>query len=104
MHDVAIAKEIIKKAKELGATKGIHLEVGELAEFPADELVENIKNITCWDIKVDAKDSKVQCGCGYEGRAQILEKGHGFCFFNCPKCGGKPVVMEGGEIKIIGVA
>jgi len=36
-------------------------------------------------------------------KARILDKGHGYCLFNCPKCEGKPEILQGGEIKIVGV-
>lgn len=53
--------------------------------------------------KLTLKQSKVRCSCGYEGRAAIIDRGHGYCLFNCPECGEKPKVLEGGEIKIVEV-
>jgi Zn finger protein HypA/HybF involved in hydrogenase expression len=55
------------------------------------------------NFKVDLRKSKIKCKCGYIGRAKILDRGHGYCVWNCPKCGlsGKNVrVLDGGEIKV----
>ena len=102
MHEHKIVNKIIEEAKKIGVERFIELEVGELAEFCCDELKEELQNHVDWEIKFNERESKVKCECGYLGRANILDKGHGYCIFNCPICLNKPEVLEGGEIKIIG--
>lgn len=56
--------------------------------------------------KVDLIESKIKCKCGFIGRAEILDRGHGFCVWSCPSCGlsGRNVeVLGGGEIKVVEV-
>lgn len=103
MHEILLAQKIIKEAKLQGASKKIYLEVGELSDIEPEELEESIKGLVNWDILMKSKKSRVKCDCGYLGEAQILDKGHGYCMFQCPKCYLQPQVLEGGEIKIIGV-
>lgn len=103
MHEITIANKIIQEIKKQGARKSIKLEVGELSNIGKDELEETLNKLTKLEIKVINKKSKIKCNCGYIGKARIIEKEHDYCIFNCPKCGNKPEVLEGGEIKIIGV-
>jgi len=104
MHEIAICQSIIDEAKKQGATKSVVVEVGELADLSAEEVDETLKRLDSkLDPQVEYKESLVKCACGYEGKANILDKGHGFCYYNCPKCSGKPQILEGGGIKIIGV-
>ncbi len=103
MHEIAIANKIIQEAKLNGAEKIIQLEVGELAELTAEEVEDALLKLTDMEIRINYKDSKINCACGYEGRARIVDKGHGYCVFNCPKCSSKPQVLEGGGIRITGV-
>ncbi len=101
MHETVIANKIIEEANRRKA-KLIHVEVGELSELTKEELA-NALEVFGGKIKITLRNSKVRCQCGYEGRANIIERGHGFCLYNCPNCGKKPDVLEGGEIKIIGI-
>ena len=101
MHELKLVNRIIEEAKKRGA-KSLKIEVGELAEATKEELEESLKNFN-GNINIVFKKSKVKCSCGYEGRANILEREHGFCLYNCPNCGKKPNVLDGGEIKIIGI-
>lgn len=106
MHETVICKKIIEQAKQAQpdqAIKAIEIEVGELADLTASEVEETMKQLTDWEIKVNFVKNKIKCNCGYSGGANIVEKGHGFCVFNCPECKGKPEVLEGGHIKIIGI-
>ena len=103
MHEAVIANKIIQEAKKQGAEKELSLEVGELCEIEAHELEEALENLVPWKLNVQERKSKIECACGYAGRARIIDKGHGYCVFNCPNCNKKPNVLEGGEIKIIGV-
>jgi len=103
MHETVIVGKIINEAKKLGEIKAIHIEVGELCELTPHEVEETLKNMTDWTITVTPKQNRISCSCGYKGKAKIIERGHGFCLFACPKCKGKPTVIEGGEIKIVEV-
>lgn len=100
------AKKIVEEAKKLGVENELEIEVGELCDISAEELKEAIESIENWKVYSNRKESKVKCECGYIGRARILDKGHGYCYFGCSECGetGKGLkVLEGGEIKITGV-
>ena len=68
-----------------------------------EEIKETLKSMTDWDIKVTLQKSEIRCNCGYKGPAKILDKGHGYCIYKCQKCKEKPRVLDGGEIKIIGI-
>ena len=103
MHEKEITQKVIDEAQEMGATEAVRVEVGELAEISPDEMQEALEKMTDWEVRVDYKESKVECECGYVGRARIVEKGHGYCIFNCPKCDRKPEVINGGDIKVIEV-
>ncbi|MBS3126302.1 hydrogenase maturation nickel metallochaperone HypA [Candidatus Woesearchaeota archaeon] len=104
MHETLIAKRILEEAKKAGAKKALEVEVGELGEVTPEEVEETLRNMTRWRVKVSFKRSRVSCKCGYQGPAHIVEKGHGYCVFDCPRCGKKPDVLEGGEIKVIGIS
>lgn len=106
MHEIAHAQAVINQAKKLGAKKGAIVEVGELCDLEAHELEETMKRLINWNLEVKEKESKIECVCGYKGKARILDKGHGYCYFDCPNCSalGKSIkVLEGNEIKILGV-
>jgi len=102
MHEIAICQRIIDEAGNLGVSKSIVVEVGELGEIGSEEVEETLKKMVDWDVRVEGVDSKVKCSCGYSGRARIVERGHGFCIFNCPECSGKVEVLGGGGIRIVG--
>lgn len=103
MHETIIADRIIDEVKRFDKVKILYLELGDLCNITKDEL-ENalIDRVNC-NIKIKLRDSKIECGCGYTGKARIIERDHGYCLFNCPRCGNKPKVLDGGEIKILGV-
>ncbi|MFH1376225.1 MAG: hydrogenase/urease maturation nickel metallochaperone HypA [Candidatus Woesearchaeota archaeon] len=103
MHEITIANKIIEEAKKQGASKSMKIEVGELCELTALEIEEALRKLIDWNLEVNFVKSLVKCSCGYEGSARIVERGHGFCYFNCPSCGGNPKVLKGGEINITGV-
>ncbi|MBU0760130.1 MAG: hydrogenase maturation nickel metallochaperone HypA [Nanoarchaeota archaeon] len=107
MHEIAVANRIIEEAKrQKEDVRALKVEVGELAEISAKEVEEALKQMVDWEVEVGFVESKIKCSCGFEGRARIVDRGHGYCVFNCPDCGasGKSMsVLEGGEIKIVGV-
>ena len=103
MHETIICKKIIEQAKKAGCSKSVHVEVGELTELSPEEVEETLKHMAEWNVKVSFQKSEVKCNCSYAGEAKIIDKGHGYCYFKCPKCGENPKVLKGGEIKIIGV-
>lgn len=100
MHEAFIINKIIEEAEKFGKVKKIKIELGELANITKEDLEEHLKEVVDWDIKINIKKSKIECNCGYKGKPNILERGHDFCLFNCPKCKGKVKVLKGGEIKI----
>jgi Zn finger protein HypA/HybF involved in hydrogenase expression len=101
MHEITIANEIIKKAKEREKKiKGVVMEVGELSSITPKELVNAMKSIVDWDIKAKGTKGVVKCACGFEGRPRIVERAHGFVLFECPSCGGAPKVIKGDGIML----
>ena len=104
MHNIKIAQEILRKAKQQGAKRTISLEIGELSNTSVEELEETLKSLTKMKIELNLISSKIKCSCGYLGIANILDRDHDYCYFNCPKCSNnKPEVLEGKELKIIRV-
>lgn len=106
MHEIAFADKVLREAEKAGATRYLSVEVGELCEIEADELEEAFENLVDWKLNITERKSKISCQCGYVGEARIVDRGHGYCVWNCPSCGlsGKNInVLEGGEIKIVEV-
>jgi Zn finger protein HypA/HybF involved in hydrogenase expression len=103
MHEQRIIDKVINLGKLAGAMKKIRVEVGELCEISPDHLKEHLMGQVHWDVETIYRPAKVRCACGYKGKPHILERGHDFVLFDCPSCGGKPLVIQGGEIKIVGV-
>jgi len=104
MHNHKIIQKIIEEAKRQGAEGKIVLEVGEISEFEGGEIAQEVEEHSGWDVEIISKESKIECSCGYSGRARILDRGHGYCIFDCPVCGNKKVkILEGAEIKLMGV-
>lgn len=103
MHEVAAATRILEEAKEAGIHKQLILEVGELADLEPHEIEEGIQKLSDIKVAIHPKESLVSCtACGYQGRAQIMDRGHGYCIYSCPECEGKVEVIEGGDIRILG--
>lgn len=103
MHDQRILTQLVQAATLAGATKKIIVEVGELSTISPEHLKEHLKGMVDWEVETRFKKAKVKCDCKYKGPPEILEEGHDFVLFRCPKCKGKPDVIEGGVIKIVGV-
>ncbi len=103
MHEQRILNQVIMAAKLAGATKKIRVEVGELSTISPGHLKEHLKGMVPWEVETRFQKAEVKCECGYKGEPKILEEGHDFILFCCPKCNAKPLVVRGGEIKIIGV-
>ncbi len=106
MHETVYANKVIEEGKKLGVDREIEIEVGELCDITDIELKEAIESMIDWAVYSREVESRVQCACGYEGKAHIIDKGHGYCYFECPRCKamGKDLkIVEGGEIKIVGV-
>lgn len=128
MHEMMFAQKIIDEAERAGAKRAAKVEIGELCEITASELREGLQRLSSGvldpsqiigkgvllnsgagsGIEFEVKEvlSNIKCSCGYEGRAEVFERGHGYCLFRCAKCkkSGKEVeVLEGGEIRIVEV-
>ena len=101
MHETIIAKEILKQAKEKAKgkkIKSITIEVGELAQLPANELKEVLRAMVDFKIIVKQVKARVKCECGYEGTPRILAQHHDFTLFECPECSKQPKVLCGADI------
>jgi Zn finger protein HypA/HybF involved in hydrogenase expression len=103
MHEQRILNQVIMAAKLAGATKKIRVEVGELSTITPEHLKEHLHGMVPWEIETRLVEAHVKCACGYKGKPKILEEGHDFVLFVCPACNNKPMVVRGGEIKIVGV-
>lgn len=133
MHEINIADRVFREAKKAGASKFLKVEVGELCEITKEELENGLKSVTGpavveslqdfggtvlqksgevfeldseWKFEVDFVESEILCVCGYAGRAEIMDRGHGYCLYGCPQCGetgGNVEVLKGGEIKVVEV-
>ena len=103
MHETAIARSIIEEAQKHGNVRQMHLEIGELAHVPPEELLECLERLVDWKIHSRVTSAKVKCGCGFEGHPKILERGHDSFFIECPECKSIPELVDGTEIKILKV-
>ena len=101
MHEINIAKQIYEKLKDKKPKK-VKIAVGELCDFFPEEIKEALETLTGWKVEVIEEESLVECGCGYRGRAEILEKSHGYIVYRCPDCKGKPKVIKGDSVRILG--
>ena len=100
MHETIIAINIIKEAKKHGKVKGIFLEIGELANVPAKELIKCLHSMVDWKINSKEIPAKAKCICGFKGHPNILERGHDSFLIECPKCKNIPELVYGKDIKI----
>ena len=98
MHEHVYTKSIIDTAKKHGNVYEIRLEVGELAKITGKDLQKALNEMTGWQVLTSEKPSKVGCLCGFVGRAKIIERGHDFVLYTCPKCHGQPAVLEGDQV------
>lgn len=106
MHETVIARMVIgdaEKAAKGKPIKAVSLEVGELAHIPARELEGILGTLTKWEIHVTEVPAAAKCECGFTGRPNILERGHEFCVYSCPKCGKVPRLTAGQDIKLVKV-
>ncbi|PIN87082.1 hypothetical protein COV19_01540 [Candidatus Woesearchaeota archaeon CG10_big_fil_rev_8_21_14_0_10_44_13] len=100
MHETAIANIVLNDLRKHKNVKAASIEVGELAEVTAAELEEALNALSKIKFEVSEKKAKVRCKCGYEGRPEILERGHHFSVFVCKECGEVPEIVEGNGIRI----
>jgi Zn finger protein HypA/HybF involved in hydrogenase expression len=99
MHEHAICDSIIKKAKSFGKVKKMVVECGALAHLPCNELRTLLKEKCDFEVVVKETPAKVKCdNCKFEGEPKILEHAHDIAFFECPKCGKIPHLLEGDRI------
>ena len=98
MHELVIANQIIKEAKRHGKVKEITVEVGDLAHLPLHDIFDALEGMVSWKIHVISKPAVVKCVCGFKGKPNILEKGHDYNLFECPKCKSVPEIIDGKDI------
>lgn len=113
MHEHSFIEAILRDAQKMASSevaggrwqdvKKISLEVGELAGIEAGHLKEHMEEGRNFEVEVSAKESKVECECGFDGKARVLERLHDIVVFDCPQCGGIPRVLEGNKIRILKV-
>jgi len=100
MHEITIAKNILKQAERYGNVTRLVVECGELAHIPAKDLEKALKDISKSEISVTESPSTVKCGCGFKGRPRIELHSHDATIFFCPECGEVPKIKEGNGIMI----
>ena len=100
MHEIIFANTIINQVKNKENVLGLDIELGELVGITKEELKDAIEKITGWQVNIVSKESKINCSCGYEGRAKIREKLHDLVIFHCPHCRNNTEPLEGHNIKI----
>lgn len=98
MHETIIANQLIEEAKKQGNVRKIVVEVGELADMPAEELGETLKAMVQWEVVIVKAKAKVTCPCGYEGDPKIISQEHDAVIYECPECTQVPDVAYGDEI------
>ena len=101
MHDTVIALKIMADAKlkvKGRKVKGVTLTVGELAPSTPKELQRTLETLSGWKVKTKVEKAAVKCSCGFRGKPKMLERGHDFVLYICPKCGKVPAVEKGGGI------
>jgi len=101
MHEHSFIEAIISPIENKENVIGVLLEVGELAGIEAEHLKEHLIEKSGWDVEVKPVESFVECGCGFEGRAEIRERLHDIVIFECPECSSIPEVLQGDKIKIV---
>ncbi len=101
MHELTISQGIVNEAKKHGNVVSLTIEVGELADITADEIRSSLSRLVDWDVQIKKNPGKVACSCGYTGKPKIVERGHGYVIFECPKCGKTPAVIEGNQIILV---
>lgn len=103
MHETVICNKIKQDVLKLAAGKKVNsvvLGVGELAALPPDEIEHHLQDIVDFKVKVKTIKAVANCVCGFKGHPEILERGHDYCIYTCPKCGIAPKLSAGDEIKI----
>jgi Zn finger protein HypA/HybF involved in hydrogenase expression len=103
MHETIIARNIITEAEKHGDILELHLEIGELAHVPKEELLACLQTLVPWSIIAREKKAECECLCGYTGPPVILERGHDSFLIECPECASMPSLTEGTDIKILKV-
>lgn len=99
MHETIICGKLVEEAKKYGKVLGVTIEAGELGPLSADEIEHSLSHLVDWDLDVTETPAEVRCGCGYEGRPRIVERGHDFVVFCCPVCKElSPSVVSGDQI------
>jgi Zn finger protein HypA/HybF involved in hydrogenase expression len=103
MHEIAIARNIIKQAQKQGKVQSITIEVGEVAHLTTAELEPILKSLVDWEINLQEIKAQAKCQCGFSGSPRILARGHDSCLYECPICGKVPEIVVGGDIKLVKV-
>lgn len=103
MHETIIASSIIQEAKRHGDVEGVHLEIGELAHVPPEELMRCLRSLVDWDITFDEIMAHATCVCGFDGHPTVLERGHDSFMIECPTCKAMPQLESGTEIRLVNV-
>jgi Zn finger protein HypA/HybF involved in hydrogenase expression len=103
MHDAVMAVQItaaVKKSAKGKPVKSVTLLLGEYSGFENHDIKGALEAVSGWKVRVEIEKASAKCSCGFTGRPKLLERGHDFCLYECPKCGKVPKLVEGGEIAV----
>jgi Zn finger protein HypA/HybF involved in hydrogenase expression len=101
MHDQIYAQQIIKQAEEHGTIRTISIEVGDIAPLTKEQLENAIKSQRPgWRVKIYKKEGNIKCQkCGFEGKPEVIDRGHEEVFIQCPVCENSlPEIVDGENI------
>lgn len=108
MHEVAFAKVVLRDIESIKdrdkEISEVIIELGELVGIESEHLIEGLKGVSDYKYKVIIKESLIKCPCGYEGRAEVVERLHDSVIWKCPWCDDSietMEVLEGDKIKIV---
>ncbi len=99
MHETIFVNQILEEAKKYQDVTALHIEVGELAHVPLEDLKPTLEAMSPYPVILTPKTALVACACGYKGKPTILARGHDHMMWSCPQCETlTPKLMEGGDI------
>ena len=99
MHETVFVQHILEEAKKYSNITRLHIEVGELAHVPLEDLRPTLEAMSPYLVVLTEKKAVVACTCGYQGKPNVLERGHDHTMWACPTCNTlAPKIIERDQI------
>lgn len=99
MHETIFVNQILEQAKKYQNVTALHIEVGELAHVPLEDLRPALEAMSPYPVVLTQKPAVALCTCGYKGKPTILARGHDHIMWSCLRCETlTPELVEGGNI------